>query len=123
LRASTSPLRCLLIIGAAPARLELASTIARDITERRQAETALAAQTEELSRQSQELMRSKQDLQVQTALLQSVLDNMGEGLVAADEHGNFTLWNPAAEKILGLGAAKYPARNGAGTTESSYPTG
>jgi PAS domain S-box-containing protein len=110
LRASTSPLRCLLIIGAAPARLELASTIARDITERRQAETALAAQTEELSRQSQELMRSKQDLQVQTALLQSVLDNMGEGLVAADEHGNFTLWNPAAEKILGLGAAKIPSQ-------------
>ncbi len=45
-------------------------------------------------------------LKVQTALLQSVLDNMGEGLVAADERGECTLWNPAAEKILGLGAAK-----------------
>jgi len=87
-----------------------ASKIARDITARRQAEGARAAQTEELSRQSQELMRSKQDLQVQTALLQSVLDNMGEGLVAADEEGNFTLWNPAAEKILGLGAAKMPSQ-------------
>jgi len=88
-----------------------ASKIARDITERRQAEGARAAQTEELSRQSKELMRSKQDLQVQTALLQSVLDNMSEGLVAADEEGNFTLWNPAAQKILGLGAAKIPSRD------------
>ena len=41
-------------------------------------------------------------------MLQSVLDSMVEGLAAADEEGKFILWNPAAEKILGLGAAKLP---------------
>jgi PAS domain S-box-containing protein len=38
-------------------------------------------------------------------MLQSVLDGISEGLVAADEEGKFVLWNPAAEKIVGLGAA------------------
>jgi PAS domain S-box-containing protein len=44
-------------------------------------------------------------LQSQTVLLQCVLDSIGEGLVAADEHGQLFLWNPAAEKIIGLGMA------------------
>ena len=35
---------------------------------------------------------------------------MGEGLVAADEHGKFIIWNPAAEKIVGLGAANLPSQ-------------
>jgi signal transduction histidine kinase len=35
-----------------------------------------------------------------------VLNSMVEGLVATDEQGNFILWNPAAEEILGLGPAK-----------------
>ena len=41
-------------------------------------------------------------------MLQSVLDSMSEGLVVADENGKFIIWNPAAEKIVGLGAANVP---------------
>ena len=78
-----------------------------DITARKRAEEKLAVQATELT-------RSEQALQTQTALLQSVLDSMGEGLVAADEHGEFTLWNSAAERILGLGAAKIPSREWTG---------
>ncbi|HEX4424380.1 MAG TPA: CHASE3 domain-containing protein [Terriglobales bacterium] len=63
---------------------------------------ALAAQTADLT-------HSQHALGAQTALLQSVLDSMGEGLAAADEHGEFILWNPAAEKILGLSAVKIPS--------------
>jgi PAS domain S-box-containing protein len=37
--------------------------------------------------------------------LRSVLDSMVEGLVATDEQGKFVLWNPAAERILGMRAA------------------
>jgi PAS domain S-box-containing protein len=33
---------------------------------------------------------------------------MGEGLVAADEHGKFILWNPAATRIVGMGAEDVP---------------
>jgi PAS domain S-box-containing protein len=79
-----------------------ASNIARDITGRKQAESALAAQAKELA-------RFDQALQSQTALLQCVLDSIGEGLVAADEHGQLFLWNPAAEKIIGLGMATLPS--------------
>jgi len=87
-----------------------ASKIARDITERKQAQEAVAAQAEELSRQAEELSRSRQALQAQTLMLQSVLNSMGEGLVAADGQGKFVIWNPAAEKILGLGAANLPSQ-------------
>ena len=36
-------------------------------------------------------------------MLQSVLTSMSEGLVVADKNGQFVLWNPAAERIVGLG--------------------
>lgn len=85
-----------------------ASNVARDITERKQAERRFADQAEELSHQAEELMRSRQALETQTLLLQSVLDSMTEGLVAADAEGKFVLWNPAAEKIVGRGAANVP---------------
>ena len=80
-----------------------ASKIARDITERKQAEEQLAAQAEELA-------RSRIALEAQTLTLQSVLDSIGEGLAAVDGQGKFVLWNPAAEKILGMGATGLPSR-------------
>ena len=86
-----------------------ASKIARDITERKQAEERLAGQAEELSRQADELLRSQQALETQTLMLQSVLNSMEEGLVAADEQGKFILWNPAATRIVGMGADNVPA--------------
>src|SRR5262245_48689208 len=41
-------------------------------------------------------------------LLPLILDNMGDGLVVADEHGKLVLFNPAAERILGLGVTDAP---------------
>ncbi len=63
-----------------------------------------------MSRQAEELARSRQALEAQTLMLQSVLDSMAEGLVAADEQGKFVIWNPAAEKILGMGATDLPSQ-------------
>jgi PAS domain S-box-containing protein len=74
-----------------------------EITERKQDEQTLAGQAEELS-------RSRRALETQTLMLQSVLDSMAEGLVAADAQGEFVLWNSAAEKILGKGAANLPSQ-------------
>jgi len=85
-----------------------ASKIARDITERKQTEGRLAGQAEELSRQAAELLRSQQAIETQTLMLQSVLDSMAEGLVAADQQGKFIIWNPAATRIVGMGAENVP---------------
>jgi PAS domain S-box-containing protein len=74
-----------------------------EITVRNQAEQALA-------RQAEELARSRQALEAQTLMLQSVLDSMAEGLVAADEQGKFLIWNRAAERIVGYGPADLPPR-------------
>jgi signal transduction histidine kinase len=75
--------------------------IDRKITGRKQTASAFAAQATELE-------RFDQALQSQTVLLQCLLDSIGEGLVAADEHGKLFLWNPAAEKIIGMGMAIIP---------------
>jgi PAS domain S-box-containing protein len=45
-------------------------------------------------------------LETQTIMLQSVLDSIDEGVVAADENGKFILWNAAATRIVGMGAEK-----------------
>jgi PAS domain S-box-containing protein len=73
-----------------------------EITERKLAKQALATQAEELA-------RSQQALEIQTLMLQSVLDSMTEGLAAVDEQGKFVIWNAAAEKILGMGATDLPS--------------
>jgi PAS domain S-box-containing protein len=72
-----------------------------DITARNQAEERLAAQAEELA-------RSREALEAQTRMLKLVLDSMGEGLVAADAEGHFLIWNDAAKKLMGRGAADLP---------------
>jgi len=77
----------------------------RDITSRKRAEEAFAAQAMELARQAEELACSRQALEDKTLMLQSVLDSMSEGLVVTDVQGSFVVWNPAADKLLGLGPA------------------
>lgn len=84
-----------------------------DISEIKQKEERLAAQAEEFA-------HSRRAVETQCFMLQSVLDSMVEGLVAAEQQGNFLLWNPAAEKIVGCDYR--PPLTGAATTESSFPT-
>lgn len=79
-----------------------------DITERKRTEEVLSQQAEELTRQSEELARTDEALRMQSQLLQSVLDGMGEGLVVTDQKGKFLIWNPAAEKILGARPQNVP---------------
>jgi PAS domain S-box-containing protein len=83
--------------------------IIEDITEHKSIEDALIDQAKALSRQAEELYSSQQALEIKTLMLRSVLDSMAEGLVAVDEEGKFIIWNPAAARILGLGAASLPS--------------
>ena len=82
--------------------------IVEDITDHKSIEDALIDQAKTLSRQTEELYRSQQALESQTLMLRSVLDSMVEGLVATDEKGKFTLWNPAAKRIVGMGPENVP---------------
>jgi PAS domain S-box-containing protein len=81
-----------------------------DISERNQTEERLAGLAQELAGQAKDLARSRDALETQTLMLRSVLDSIEEGLVAADEQGKFIIWNPAAAKILGLGATNLPSQ-------------
>ena len=55
---------------------------------------------------AQELTNERQRLQDKTHLLDSILDCMGEGVVAADSQGKVLVFNRHAEKILGKGATE-----------------
>jgi PAS domain S-box-containing protein len=79
-----------------------------DITQRKQAEDKLASQAEELSRQTEDLLRTQEALHEKSRMFQLVLNSMGEGLVAADENGQFLLWNQAAETMLNGGPTAIP---------------
>jgi diguanylate cyclase (GGDEF)-like protein/PAS domain S-box-containing protein len=54
----------------------------------------------------QALSRSEESLRTQLRILHGVLDSAGDGIVVADEHGELTVFNPAAERLLGAGAAR-----------------
>jgi signal transduction histidine kinase/CHASE3 domain sensor protein len=54
------------------------------------------------------LASSRVALETQALMLQSVLDSMGEGLIAADRDGHFLLWNDSANKLMGRNASNLP---------------
>jgi PAS domain S-box-containing protein len=85
--------------------------IRTDITERKQAEERQGQLAKELEEIAAALAESRRELQAQERMLQSVLDSMVEGLVATDAQGKFVLWNPSAEKLLGMGLASVAREN------------
>ncbi len=58
---------------------------------------------EELYQRTEELERSEKAFQQQTRILESILASMSEGVVVADETGKFLVFNPAAERMVGIG--------------------
>jgi PAS domain S-box-containing protein len=80
--------------------------------ERQRSTTVLDQINQELktrvAQRTQELAQFQTELQKQARLLQAVLDNVGDGLIVADLEGRFLVFNPAAERILGIGAEAIP---------------
>ena len=66
--------------------------VARDVTEIRQAETNLQQMVKKLEEQGD--------------LLESIFNSISDGVVVADANGDFTIFNPSAERIVGIGATE-----------------
>jgi PAS domain S-box-containing protein len=57
------------------------------------------------SRDVTEYKRAQEKLSRQSDILQSMVDNISDGLVVVDEDGQFLIFNPAAQRMLGPPAA------------------
>ena len=53
--------------------------------------------------------RARRELQEQTQLLQNILESMSEGVIVADRNERFRIFNAAAQRIYGQGAAEAPS--------------
>jgi PAS domain S-box-containing protein len=76
---------------------------------------------ENIEKRDNEVAKSKEQLNEQNTLLQSVIQNMGDGLVVTDENGKFIIWNPAAERIIGIGKLDVPEEKWAETYGILWP--
>ena len=55
-----------------------------------------------------ELQQTIAELQRQTQLMQTVFDSISDGVVVADAGGEFTIFNPSAERMVGVGMLEVP---------------
>lgn len=77
--------------------------------------TGLNDMLENIVKRDNEVAESKEQLNEQNTLLQSVIQNMGDGLIVADENKKFIVWNAAAERIFGIGPMDIPPEKWAQT--------
>lgn len=79
-----------------------------DVTDRKRAENALEQSARELEERNAALEQSRENLRRQSEILESILRSIADGVVVADEQGQFLVWNPAAERIIGMGPENLP---------------
>ena len=58
----------------------------------------------ELKKTETELKQTVRSLQDQTRLMEIIFNSISDGVVAADENGDFTVFNPSAQRIAGIGS-------------------
>ena len=54
------------------------------------------------------LQQTVDELQKQTQLMKTVFNSISDGVVVADLQGNFTIFNPSAERMVGIGMLEVP---------------
>ena len=62
-----------------------------------------------------------QELRNQVQLTETVFNSISDGVVVADEAGNFLLVNPSAEQIVGMGPTDTPSDQWSETYGTFYP--
>ena len=80
-------------------------SIGKDISELKAAETRLRRSASELEDANRRLVASEASLQRHVTILESVLSSMTEGVIVADRDGRFVMFNPAAERMVGIGSS------------------
>ncbi len=70
-----------------------------------------------------EVVESAHRMAEQSRAMQTVVDSISDGVVAADTAGRLTLFNPSAERILGLGKIDTPPERRAERYGVYYPDG
>lgn len=65
-------------------------------------EQRVAERSADAERRAADAARSEAALDQQTHILKSILDSMADGVVVVDSQGKFILFNPAAERMLGI---------------------
>jgi PAS domain S-box-containing protein len=110
-RVQTATLNILDDFDAEKTRLEDVQRASLNILDDFDAETALLRESQrallnildDIGEEKAKVAKAEGALRKQTAILQSILNSMGEGVIVAEESGNFLLFNSAAEEILGIG--------------------
>ncbi|MBS0209592.1 MAG: response regulator [Planctomycetes bacterium] len=55
-----------------------------------------------VTERTRELAHSEEALRAQALILQSILNSMGDGVAVCDAQGKFLIFNPAAQRVLGI---------------------
>lgn len=66
-------------------------------------EQRVTERSADAERRAADAARSEKALAEQSQILKSILDSMADGVVVVDDQGQFLLFNPAAERMLGVG--------------------
>jgi PAS domain S-box-containing protein len=85
-------------------KIKTVRAVARDITSLKQAQQKLEKREEETQRALKKLKKAKEKLreysnalESKSGLLESILDTMADGVMVADIHGKFLVFNPALQ--------------------------
>ena len=75
----------------------------------------------ELERLTEQLEITVNELQTQNALMDTVFNSIGDGVVAANKEGKFLFFNPTAQAILGMGPTEEIPEKRSETYGTFYP--
>jgi len=90
-------------------------SIAKDITEIKEAEARLEKSASEIAHINYKLAVSETDLLRHIRILESVLSSSNEGVVVADRDGRFIMFSQAAKEIIGIGPSSGPPSEWSGS--------
>jgi sigma-B regulation protein RsbU (phosphoserine phosphatase) len=86
-------------------------SIGKDITDLKLAEEELRGAVRKLELSNSKLLASEEAVSHQLKILESVFNSMKEGVIVADSHGKFVMFNNAATEMVGVGLTDSEPRN------------